>query len=242
MLEAIFDRFLPDRSTLLHLGFPLLVFSILAASLTGWMKHTKKIRTPYTRKTFHFLVFSAAGWLQYHFGLQAVSLMGSIVLVLVLSAVALGSRLWFFQSLARESDAPHEKKFILFPLFATALGGVLSNLFFPHTAFIGYFVGGLGDAVGEPVGTRWGRHRYTVPTLFGVRATRSLEGSAAVLFVSFLVSAICLLQVSALSAWTCLAVGLLCGVAAAGVEAVSSHGLDNLSIQLTAAAVLSLFF
>jgi len=25
---------------------------------------------------------------------------------------------------------------------------------------VGYLVGGLGDAAGEPVGTRWGKHRY----------------------------------------------------------------------------------
>jgi len=38
---------------------------------------------------------------------------------------------------------------------------------------------GWGDAVGEPVGTRFGRHPYRVPSLAGVPATRTLEGSLA---------------------------------------------------------------
>jgi len=32
--------------------------------------------------------------------------------------------------------------------------------------------------------------------------------------------------------------GIICGLAAAVVEALSSHGLDNLTIQLVAAGVL----
>ncbi|MDB5231629.1 MAG: dolichol kinase [Chitinophagaceae bacterium] len=238
MLQKIIDRFLPGQETLLHLTLPLAVFSIAVAALTGFMRVKKNIPVPYTRKTFHFLVFSAAGLLQYFYGLKAVSLLGSIVVIIVLLAVIAGPRLWFFRSLARETDAPHEKKFIIVPLFATAIGGIISNILFPQTAFIGYFVGGLGDAVGEPVGKKWGKHQYTVPTLFGVKATRSLEGSAAVFAVSFMVAVFCLFHVSSFSVWNCILVGFICGLTAAVVEAISSHGLDNLTIQVFAAAVI----
>jgi len=152
-----------------------------------------------------------------------------------------GERLWLYKALARETDAPHQKKFIMLPLIATALGGVLSNIFFPVTAYIGYFVGGWGDAVGEPVGTKWGKHRYTVPTLFGVKATRSIEGSFAVMLVSIFISFICLINISSFSISHVLLASLVCGVVAASVEAISSHGLDNLTIQLCASGVLSLF-
>ncbi|WP_207632744.1 hypothetical protein [Foetidibacter luteolus] len=240
-MQKLIERFLPDTEIVKTLALPVLALAIFAACLAGWMRVKKKIRIPYTRKTFHFIIFSAAGVIQYYYGLHAVTLMGSMVFVLVLIAVALGERLWFYQALARETDRPHEKKFILFPLMATALGGVLSNIFFPGTAYIGYFVGGWGDAVGEPVGTKWGRHRYTVPTLFGVRATRSLEGSTAVMLVSVLVSFICLYYMGQFSVGYALLASLVCGIAAAGIEAISSHGLDNLSMQLCASAVLSFF-
>lgn len=241
-MQHFFEKFFPDSSIILKLTVPIILLAVGAALLSGWMKVKLKIRTPYTRKTFHFIIFSAAGLLQYYFGLHAVSLLGVIVFVIVVIAVAAGNRLWFYSALARETDKPHEKKFILFPLIATATGGILSNLFFPATAYIGYFVGGWGDAVGEPVGTKWGKHRYTVPTLFGVRATRSIEGSLAVMMVSSLITFICLQSFSSAFDFTGILLGsLFCGIAAACVEAISSHGLDNLTIQLCASGVLQLF-
>ena len=239
MPPSIIERFLPEADTLKTLLLPILVISVAAALLAARLKQ-KKVRTPYTRKSFHFVIFSFAGILQYYYGLHAVSLLGGIVFIMVLIAVFMGDRWWFYKALARETDAPHQKKFIILPLLATATGGVLSNIFFPGTAYIGYFVGGWGDAIGEPVGTRWGRHRYTVPTLFGVRATRSLEGSTAVMLLSALIAAFCLYNTPAfqLGLGTSLLYGLICGIAAASVEAASSHGLDNLTMQVCAAGML----
>ncbi len=237
MFQNLIDRFLPEADILQKLFLPLLLVSLFAAALSGWMKK-RGIRTPYTRKTFHFIIFSLAGVLQYYYGLHAVSLLGGIVFIMVVIAVMLGNKLWFYKALARETDAPHEKKFIILPLLSTATGGVISNIFFPGTAYIGYFIGGWGDAIGEPVGTRWGKHKYTVPTLFGVRATRSIEGSTAVMLLSTALATFFLLQITPFTFITCLAYGALCGIAAALVESVSSHGLDNLTIQVVAAGVL----
>ena len=241
MIQKLFNQFFPDANIIQRLTLPVILLTILAAYLAGWMKIKKHIRTPYTRKTFHFIIFSAAGVIQYFYGLHAVSLMGMIVSLIVLMSVAAGEKFWLYKALARETDAPHEKKFIVVPLIATALGGILSNIFFPVTAYIGYFVGGWGDAVGEPVGTKWGRHRYTVPTLFGVKATRSIEGSFAVMFVSTLISFVCLINFSTFSINDVLIASLVCGIGSACVEAISSHGLDNLTIQLCASGILSLF-
>jgi phytol kinase len=237
MFRNLIERFLPNAAVLQHLVLPVLFIAIFAALLSAGMKR-RGIRTPYTRKSFHFVIFSLAGILQYYYGLHAVSLLGAIVSIIVILAVIAGKRWWFFKALARETDAPHEKKFIILPLLATAIGGIISNIFFPGTAYIGYFVGGWGDAIGEPVGTKWGKHKYTVPTLFGVSATRSMEGSAAVMLLSTAIATICLLQVTTFGWATCLLYGAICGIAAAIVESISSHGLDNLTIQVCAAAVL----
>lgn len=240
MIQKLIEQFFPDAGIIRMLAIPVVLLTVAAAALAGWMKVKKRVRTPYTRKTFHFIIFSAAGVIQYLYGLHAVTLMGMIVSCIVLASVVAGRRFWLYVALARETDAPHEKKFILVPLVATALGGILSNIFFPATAYIGYFVGGWGDAVGEPVGTKWGRHRYTVPTLFGVKATRSIEGSIAVMLVSILISFICLLNIPSFDTVQVVVASVICGVVAASVEAVSSHGLDNLTIQLFASGILSL--
>jgi phytol kinase len=125
------------------------------------------------------------------------------------------------------------------PLASTVLGGVGSNLFFQKYAFIGYLVAGWADAIAEPVGTKWGKHRYKVPSLFGVKATRSLEGSLAVFLTGFAAVLFCGWILN-LDAGRMLAAGLVCSLTAAVVEAVSHHGLDNLTVQVAVSAAAAL--
>lgn len=230
------QRALPDPRTALVLALPLLAVGLGAAALAGWLRVKKEVRTPYTRKIFHFVIFTTAAVLQATLGLPAVTVFGSLVSLIVLHAVWRGEGYPLYEALARQTDAPHRTLFVLVPLVTTAVGGLAANIFFPSHAYLGYLVGGWGDAIGEPVGTRYGRHRYSVPSLAGVRATRSLEGSAAVLFMGLLAATLALLAAGVAPA-TAFKVGALCGLAGALVEAVSSHGLDNLTVQLTAAGV-----
>jgi phytol kinase len=213
-----------------------LAYASIAGLIVGRMRCRLGVRAPYTRKTFHFLIITTAVLVQLAWGLAGVVTYGSVVALLVLYAVLRGDGFPLYEALARPTDAPRRSLFIVIPLLTTALGGVLANVIFPATAVIGYMVVGWGDAVGEPVGTRWGRHRYRVPSIGGVAATRSLEGSAAVFFVSTLAAALTLLALHQ-PAGAVIMPALVVGGAAAAVEAVSSHGLDNLTIQLAAAAV-----
>ena len=230
------QRALPDPRTALLLAPPLALVGLGAAALASWLRVGRNVRTPYTRKIFHFVIFTTAALLQATMGLPAVTVFGSLVSLIVLYAVWRGEGYPFYEALARQTDAPHRTLFVLVPLVTTALGGLAANIFFPAHAYLGYLVGGWGDAIGEPVGTRYGRHRYSVPSLAGVRATRSLEGSAAVTLMGFLAATLALLA-GGVAPSTAFTVGALCGMAGALVEAVSTHGLDNLTVQLTAAGV-----
>jgi phytol kinase len=117
----------------------------------------------------------------------------------------------------------------------TALGGVVSAVLAGPQASVGYLVAGWGDAVGEPVGSRWGRHRYRVPSLAGVPAERSWEGSLAVFLASWAAAAVALASLGASQGLVLVA--LACAAAATSVEALSNHGLDNLTVQVTASVV-----
>jgi phytol kinase len=233
-LHAFLDRALPSARTALTLGPVFLLATLAAGGLAGHLRVARGVRTPYTRKVFHFVIFTLASVVQLTRGFPAVLLFGAVVAAVVLYAVLRGDGHPLYEAMARPTDAPHRTLFVLVPLATTALGGVLANVFFGPTAFVGYLVGGWGDAVGEPVGTAWGRHRYSVPTLAGVRATRSFEGSAAVLLAGAIAAAVGL-AMAGVAPGRALSVGLCCGAAGAAVEAVSHHGTDNLTIQLAAA-------
>ncbi len=227
---------LPDFRMIILWGPFLLLYTLLCAAWVGYLRIQKNIATPYTRKIFHFSIFTMAGILQIVGGLPAVVLFGSLVSLCVLIAVGIGDGFPFYEALARPTDAPHRSLFILVPLATTALGGVLANFFFSPFSYIGYLVGGWGDAIAEPVGTRWGKHKYYVPSLAGVRATRSIEGSSAVWLASMMITFVILL-LTHYPPTIALKTALLCATAATLVEAISNHGLDNLTIQLTAAGV-----
>lgn len=228
-VKAFWRNALPTRRWLIL--FPWIgLYSLLSAWLVARLKLRRRMETPYTRKIFHFLIFSFAGILQIVFGLNAVVLLGITVSSIVLYAVVRGAGFPLYEALARPADSPHRTLFVLIPLFTTALGGIFTNLFFPEYAVLGYWICGWGDAIGEPVGARWGEHRYRVPSFAGVRATRTLEGSAAVFAATVLISFVGLL-IYGVSVSVALQTALLCGVAVVIVEAISTHGLDNFTIQ-----------
>ncbi len=238
LVQRFIQRGIPDLFMLLILTPMLVLYAALSAALAGWFRSAKNVRTPYTRKIFHLFIFTMASVLQFTLGLSAVILFGSVVALAVLYAVYRGDGFPFYEAMARPTDAPHRTLFIIIPLLTTAVGGVLANLFFPNFSYIGYLVGGWGDAVGEPVGARWGKHKYTVPSLAGVRATRSVEGSTAVFLLGALVALVGLLA-GGYSFAHSLTVALATALAATAVEAISNHGLDNLTIQLVASGVVT---
>ncbi len=230
------SRAIPALKTLL-LGTPILIiYTWICSLIASYLKVKKNLKTAYTRKVFHFMIFTMAGILQISVGLSGVVLFGIIVVLFVLFAVFKGDNYPFYEALARPKDAPKRSAFIVLPLATTALGGVLANVMFYPFAFIGYFVCGCGDAVGEPIGAKWGKHEYRVPSVFGVKVTRSIEGSLGVLLVGFIAAFLALL-LSSYSFWTSLSVGFACGLGGMLIEAVSTHGFDNLTIQVIVSGI-----
>ncbi len=227
---------LPDLRGLLLGGPVALAWAAACLSFSGLLKRRWKLKTGYSRKCFHFLIFGSVVVVHWIWGTRGVCLFGGMTSLVIAYALLRGSGHVMYEAMAREKDAPRRTYYIVVPYFATLIGGLLSNIFFPATAVFGYLVTGLGDAVAEPVGTRFGRHEYKVPALSGVRAVRSLEGSCAVFVVSLLALTGCLIlaQELDLSGRLLLVVALIAGVSAV-VEAVSPHGWDNATMQVVPA-------
>ena len=219
--------------TALAVGGPLgLLWSFAALWLAGTLKQ-KGTRTGYTRKVFHFLIFGTVAALEWRLGTPAVCLFGGTCTMAVFFAIWRGPGSLLYEALARPGDEPHRTFFILVPYFTTLVGGLVANIVFGPVAVTGYLVTGLGDAIGEPAGTLFGKHHYRVRSLSSVPATRSLEGSAAV----FIMSVVALLLAAAVSPHITLAafgIPRVLAIAAAStlVEAVSPHGWDNATMQI----------
>lgn len=233
-MTGVLEEWVPSAGLALALTPPVAALVAAAGWWVGRLRVRRGLRTAYTRKIYHFVVFSLAGLLHLLWGRPAAVLLGVVVAAWVLRAVWKGAGHPFYEALARPADAPRRSLFILVPLVTTAVGGVAANLLFPRFAHVGYLVCGWGDAVGEPVGARWGRHPYRVLSLAGVRAERTLEGSAAVLLVGWL-AAVAGLAAVGVPHRAALAAAVGVAGASATVEAVSNHGVDNLTIQVVAA-------
>lgn len=141
-----------------------------------------------------------------------------------------------YEAIAREKDEPYRTYYIVIPYIATLVGGVAGNIWFGPVSMIGYLVGGLGDAAGEPVGTRWGKHRYVLPTMSSVKTTRSIEGSIGVLIASVVAVAVGMLLIPGVtfSARSLLVIPAI-ALASTLLEAISPHGWDNATMQLAPA-------
>ena len=223
--------------------FPIGIFiGILAGWIAGTSKEKWNLPVGYSRKIFHFIIFTLAGVMGWTGGFEAVQVYGIAIGFVVGHAVIKGHASKLYTALARPTDIPFERFYIITPFLMTALGGMTSNILFEHFAIIGYIATGWGDAVGEPVGTRWGRHKYRVPTLTGITVYRSLEGSLAVFITSGMG---CMLFLSAgfdVSLFPLLLMSLLLATITTIVEAITFHSLDNLTIQISASGTCMLLF
>jgi len=231
---------IPTIREAVFLGPPFLLLAATYLAIAGHLKTQRRTQTGYTRKTFHFLVFTTAVIVQIAGGTRPVCLFGACTSLVIFYALWRGDGHPFYEAMAREGDAPWRTYYIIVPYLTTLIGGIVSNALFGDFAIIGYLVAGFGDAVGEPIGTRFGRHRYRVPSGRGVVSTRSLEGSLAVCLASAgaATAGAALLGVAVVPALAARSAAI--GILTAGLEAIAPHGWDNAPLQIAPAFLASL--
>lgn len=115
-----------------------LVWAYSCLSLAAHLKIKLRLRTGYTRKLFHVLIFTSAVFVQVLGGFWAVCVFGVMVSLVVGFAVVRGEGDRFYEALAREQDGPDRTYYIVIPYFATLIGGMTSNVFFGPLAMVGY--------------------------------------------------------------------------------------------------------
>ncbi len=175
--------------------------------------------------------------LTYFGGYTASLIFGLLMIGYGTIVIMIGEGNIFYEAVAREQDAPYRAFYLIIPSVATMIAVLMNRTFFGEYANLGYLVAGWGDDVGEPIGVRFGKHRYKVPTLTGIACTRSIEGSTAVFLMGSFAAVFSLVTLLGVSLPLAIAAGLIAGLGATIVEAVSFHGVDNFTIQIAAVSI-----
>ncbi len=181
-----------------------------------------------------------AGVMQYWQGIGGVFILGWAVSLVIIYLLFKKENSRYYGLLARPQDEPYASRYIVYPYVATFLGGVVSNfLFIPVAAVAGYLVVGLGDAIGEPVGTKWGKTKYPVFNWGSkVKSYRSVEGSIAVFLVCILAFALPLYFYALPIFWYKI---IIAALVAAIIEGISPHGWDNFVSQVMGAILVQYY-
>ncbi|HID72119.1 MAG TPA: hypothetical protein EYP29_05180 [Thermoplasmata archaeon] len=204
----------------------------------GWLKRAKGWKTNYTRKVTHISNFSFLMMLTWFGGYTATLIFALLMIAHGIGIFIAGDGNIFYEAVAREQDEPYRAFYIVMPTVATIIAVLLNRAFFGPFASVGYLVSGWGDASGEPVGVRFGKHKYRVPTITGISCTRSYEGSAAVFFMSFFAATFSLVFLLDVSPILSIVAALVAAAGSTVVEAISPHGFDNFTLQLTSVALV----
>ena len=209
---------------------------VLAEVIRRWRGYPQD----FTRKIVHV---GAGMWV---FGVLALFDTWYIGVIPFASFIVINYFLWRYKFL-EAMDAPDRSPgTVYFALSITILFLLLWRKGLPgdrgYIAAAGTMAMTWGDSMAAVLGKRFGRRRYTV-----MGGTRTLEGSAAMLAASFVAMFLTLALVpgsplaptaAPLSAGTAFVAALVGAAVAAGAEAVSPAGTDNVSVPLLAAGAV----
>jgi len=184
----------------LNEGLKVAIFFLSTYALGRWLV-ANGVKVNYTRKIFHFIFFFfpifMAQVLPFESSVGLTLLSGGVLLAcLALMWQPIRSQSPFLSTAYSAIDRPEDRPFTLIwvtsQLVVTYLVLVLMVAWlgkYEKTVliFITVLVAAIGDGLAEPVGVKFGRHKYTVKALFTDRKyTRSIEGSLCVLISGFL--------------------------------------------------------
>ena len=181
--------------------------SLLASLLTiqycmGLLVRHKGIKVNYTRKIIHFSLFFVPVFLrsvfphQQSFGRFITGcVLGTLFLFIYIKPIR--NKISIIATMFLSFDRPEDRPSTLWWLFTQILAGYIvlvpAVIFFAQNSLAGligipFLIIAFGDGLAEPVGVRFGRHKYETYAFFSKKKyVRSLEGSACVFLASIIV-------------------------------------------------------
>jgi phytol kinase len=179
-----------------------LFFIYLVAYGSGLLVKHKDVKVNYTRKINHFIVFFIPLFIDQYFPYNK----NSFLLIFIGFTVGMvpfifytekfRNRFSFFAICFSSFDRPEDRPHTLLWLSTQVAAGfliivpmyiLLQKVGKESLIFIPIIINGIGDGLAEPVGIRFGKHKYETYALFSKRKyVRSFEGSACVFVTSII--------------------------------------------------------
>tara|TARA_R110000782_G_scaffold18459_4_gene50776 strand:+ start:363 stop:1106 length:744 start_codon:yes stop_codon:yes gene_type:complete len=169
--------------------------------LTGNLVFYKNVKVGYTRKINHFCLFFIPIYLEtvipYEQSIKGLLLKSIIIMLCLLIYIAPSrSRVPIFARMFLSFDRPEDRPNTLLWLSTQIAAGYLiiipAIILFESKGIaslllIPILIAGIGDGLAEPVGIRFGKHKYKTHALFSkIKYERSIEGSMCVLITSII--------------------------------------------------------
>ena len=213
----------------------------------------KDAKVNYTRKVVHISYFIWPQLLDiilidYHKNLYTeIWNVWIILLLLFLANEKFRNKIKFLEIMYKAIDRPEDKPYTLF-WFSTQIISTLfiiipfsiyfSSLDKVSLIFIPILINGLGDGLAEPIGIRFGKHKYKTKSCCSSREyTRSYEGSSCVFIVSLIII-LCFYKYFTLKRY--IANVILIPIFSTLTEALSPHTWDSPLITLVICVILTL--
>ena len=260
------DSFLYDSS--INYGFWLkmfftLFFNCVISTAVGYFVVTREWHIGYGRKVLHFCLFATPVLVNSLFGALDTKVLGLSWLALVCQAYfvvmlkPVRRRLPVpFMLMFRAIDRPKDRPYTLPWLWTQSVVGFVAMLllqtYLTHREISEAFfliplvVNGLGDGLAEPVGIRFGKHKYQTRALWyngrfcSGEFVRSLEGSACV-FASSVLAVLAVYTEWGNTTRFLIALAIV-PITMTAAEAFSPHTCDTPFIFLVATALICFLF
>lgn len=213
-------------------------YFVLCASCALLIRRFFDIPKELFRKTLHMvLLFSLLVWV-YAFETWWVSAHAAIAfIVIIFPLLSIGERFRGYSELLTERKKGELKKsmILVFSMFVVVICICWGWLGDKLLALSCVYAWGFGDAAAALVGKRFGRHFLEGRLIEG---RKSVEGTLAMFFVSFLSVIILLLIRGGLPWHGYLSIAAISAAVCAAVELFTVQGFDTVTCPLAAAAVI----
>ena len=169
---------------------------------TGLLAEHKNVKVNYTRKINHFLLFLIPILIGRGYAYEesyGLFILGAALAVLKFAFYTkpVRERLPVINTMFSSFDRPEDRPYTLLWISTQTAAGYLvilpMGILYAHYDLLSLFltpilIYGIGDGLAEPVGVKFGRHKYRVYALFTRKKFfRTLEGSSCVFLTSLLV-------------------------------------------------------